>query len=147
MTKTRQQHIDDGTFRPERHGNKAYQDALDILPEPFEDLSDYELKHYYRLGNDCIEIGTLTKSDLAALELMAIMYANYMEQCRALRVEGPFQNGKRNPRHGLKREAWQQLHPLLDKFGLTPKSKTSINKANRHPDDEEDDPLMGLNMQ
>jgi P27 family predicted phage terminase small subunit len=108
--------------------------ALQDPPDPPDTLSTGARQEWLKLVPVAVELQTITRADLRAFELLCETNASVNELQAVVASEGlliPAANGgkKANPAQRSLETARNQAHRLLCEFGLTPKSRNHVPKA------------------
>lgn len=124
-----------GTYRPSRDKSAIRADqALQEPPAPPDTLSTGARQEWLSLSAVLVEQGTATRGDLRAFEQLCETLATVSQLQAVVEAEGlliPAANGgkKANPAQRSLETARAQAHRLLCEFGLTPKSRNHVPKA------------------
>ncbi len=130
-----------GTTRPSRRKAPAAGERLTKAPNAPDSLSPAAASEWAVLAPILVELGTLTRADLRALELLCELLASVGELEEVIRREGHTIEAASGGRKGhpaaqALATARTQAHRLLADFGLTPRARASVDQA---PDVAEDD--------
>jgi P27 family predicted phage terminase small subunit len=124
-----------GTYRKDRDKPSIRADqALAAPPEPPDTLSAGARIEWLALAPVAVELGTITVGDLRSFELLAETFASASELQSLVSAEGlliPAANGgkKANPAQRSLETARSQAARLLIEFGMTPKSRNYVQRA------------------
>ena len=121
-----------GTNRPDREYTPFSLVRLESAPPPPPYLSERAQVEWIRLAAVCVELGCLTGADLRALALLAECLAEETALRQLLQQEGMCIPGAGSTRKGhpatkLLESARSQAMRLLESFGLTPRSRGSVD--------------------
>lgn len=122
-----------GTARNDRAAQLPGE-ALDKCPPPPTHLSPRGKVEWKRLAPAIHAIGTLRTVDLFALELLAETLATASDAAAVIRAEGMTSktadgNAKGHPATKILETARAQASRLMIEFGLTPRSRGSVDAA------------------
>ena len=136
-----------GTSRPGRRIESAAPARLTRAPVASASLSDAAKAEWQRLVPCLIAAGTLTTSDLRALELLAETLATSAELAEIVRSEGTTVSAgsggtKAHPALTGLAQARSLARTLLNDFGLTPRGRGAVDAAPEAPSPER--PKRGL---
>jgi P27 family predicted phage terminase small subunit len=123
-----------GTDRADRKPKRDFAARLNRAPPPPAHLSERAQGEWKAVGKAAVGVGTLTQGDLRAFELLAVTLATEAEAREVIAAEGMTVNtgdgGKKpHPAVRMMETARTQAASLLAAFGLTPKSRQSIDQA------------------
>ena len=109
-------------------------DRLDKCPAPPRHLSERARVEWRRLGPVAVALGTLTRADLRAFELLVETLATETtarEEVTASGYSVPTGDGGQKPHPAVRimEEARRQSRALLSDFGLTPKGRGTVKPA------------------
>jgi P27 family predicted phage terminase small subunit len=115
---------------------------LTRTPAPPTSLSPRAAQFWKRLVPLCVRLKTVRTADMPALELLAAVLATEAEARERLDREGMTTSTgagglKPHPCLRVAETARNQALALLDRFGLTPRSRKAIDRL--WDDDDEDD--------
>lgn len=127
-----------GTLRPCRLNNCGTGVPLQRLPLPPPGLQPLGAEAWDLAGEAAIELGTLMATDLTLLEVLARSWGLSVELELEARQEGFTIAGSRgqqriNPLLVESRACRIETARLLASFGLSPKSRTSVDTAGYNP--------------
>ncbi|PHM45887.1 terminase [Xenorhabdus mauleonii] len=114
--------------------------GIPSTPKYFDKQGKYWFK---RMAEELDAVGVLTQLDARALELLVEAYVEYRHHCDTLALEGhTYKNMtdsgiliKVHPAAIMKADAWKRLRAMLGEFGMTPSTRS---KVNRNGEDEAD---------
>jgi P27 family predicted phage terminase small subunit len=124
-----------GTYKASRDKPTIRPDqALAAPPEPPSTLSNGARLEWLKLAPVAVELGTITAGDLRSFELLVETLAGASELQSLVSAEGlliPAANGekKANPAQRSLETARTQAARLLTEFGMTPKSRNYVQRA------------------
>jgi len=152
--KSIKEHLEDGTFRPDRHKEKLdnYESfaPLDQLPKyAGELLNDTGKKFYRKLGRLLITEGILSPLDLPLIEQAAQYYQSIVkiqELCGGDFDRYIFDKGLSTQAAIISqyRIYQKELAIILKEFGATPKAREGIKKPDSGEDKETSNPFFQL---
>lgn len=126
-----------GTHRPDRDVTPSALDRLRDPPPAPDTLSERACVEWAWLSRQTCELGVLTTSDLRALALLSESLAMEAELREILHKEGLVIDGanstKGHPALRALESTRAQAMKLLDAFGLTPRSRLSVDMAPTRP--------------
>ena len=131
-----------GTYRKERDKATIRADqALMEAPPPPDTLTNGGRLEWLKLAPLACELGTITRADLRAFEQLCECLASASELQALVAAEGmliPAANGgqKSHPAQRSLETARAQAHRLLEAFGLTPRSRNYVERAQEAKSDE-----------
>lgn len=130
-----------GTDRADRKPKRDFAVRLSRVPPPPAHLSERAQGEWKTVGKAAVGVGTLTQGDLRAFELLAVTLATEAEAREVIAAEGmtvSTGDGGRKPHPAVRmmETARAQASRLLADFGLTPKSRQSIDQAPQSQDDK-----------
>lgn len=123
-----------GTLRNHRQDTLTAADALTETPPPPGHLSDAAQTEWTRLAPLVVELGTMSRADLRAFELLAATLATASDAEAIVKREGmtmPTGGGgvRSHPAVKVMETARAQAVRLLEQFGLTPKARNYVGQA------------------
>ena len=126
-----------GTFRKDREPPPDLSAPLEKLPPAPVRLSRPAQAAWKRIGAAAIQIGSLRRSDLEGLELVAAALGTAAEAEEIIRREGmvitsPTGTSKPNPAVAILQASRAQADRMLQRFGLSPVSRARVG-AKRPP--------------
>ncbi|EPY7325283.1 phage terminase small subunit P27 family [Klebsiella variicola] len=118
-------------------------------PKHFDKQGKYWFK---RIAEELDAIGVMSQLDARALELLVEAYTEYRHHCETLDREGytyavyseddPDEGKEReirmikpHPAAMMKADAWKRMRAMLGEFGMTPSSRSKVNRETT-PDDD-----------
>jgi P27 family predicted phage terminase small subunit len=121
-----------GTERRDRQLRPEISERLKQPPAPPRHLSPRARTHWRRVAAAAVGIGTLTRADLSALELLSVTLATEEEAREVIAKEGMMikteaSGGKAHPALRVMATAGAQAARLLERFGLDPRSRQSVD--------------------
>jgi P27 family predicted phage terminase small subunit len=153
MAKSPQQHLADGTYRKDRHGDKRLIENDTVLPKvpevpsefPNEDKQDRFAEWWGYYCQMLVDAGILVTRDLAVIRLLCKQHL--LEEAAEAEMEGMeyVENEKgtvqAHPAHIRRETALRQQQTLLVQLGLTPAARSKVGGAMKEPTKET--PLTG----
>lgn len=134
--KTTVEHKVSGTYRKDRHGNRAEAPALEAIPDPPDKLSQEAAAHWYRKAGELYQIGQLHRIDLDGLARLCILYE---VQDRITQGMNDSWGSELYLKHVKELERVAKLIlPLERDFGMNPISRTRIKIDVKKTDEFED---------
>ncbi len=138
--KTVFQHIQDGTYRKDRHGprprlDESTADDAAVLSkdmQPSEWMSETAKQYFTELAPDLIELGTLTALNLRVFEGLCTTLAHIQEITIMLDKEGTVINGKPHPMLRLHSQLVGSSLELFKYFGMTPLARMKLGFDNKN---------------
>lgn len=132
-----------GTLRPARVRQVPAGDRLLDPPKPPAGLSKAAADEWKRLAAALVEVGTLTRGDLRALQLLSETLAAVADLAATIAKEGFTVAGvgggvKSHPCLVALAQARAQSHRMLADFGLTPRARGGVDQAPDSTDDDAD---------
>jgi P27 family predicted phage terminase small subunit len=120
-----------GTFRKDRESPPDLSAPLEKLPPAPARLSKPAQAAWKRIGAAAIQIGSLRRSDLEGLELVAAALGTAAEAEEIIRREGmviasPTGTSKPNPAVAILQASRAQVDRMLQRFGLSPVSRARV---------------------
>jgi P27 family predicted phage terminase small subunit len=117
-------------------------DRLKKAPPPPKSLSASGAKEWKKLAPTVVDLGTVCRGDLRALEQLCETLGTVTELQEIVREQGLLlktgtDSFKANPAVKSLETARNQAHRLLVEFGLTPKARNYVSRA---PEPEGDNP-------
>jgi P27 family predicted phage terminase small subunit len=117
-------------------------DRLKKAPPPPKSLSASGTKEWKTLARTVVDLGTVCRGDLRALEQLCETLGTATELQKIVREQGLLlktgtDSYKANPAVKSLETARNQAHRLLVEFGLTPKARNYVSRA---PEPEGDNP-------
>lgn len=143
--KSQQQHLLEGTYRPDRHGPIKKADNSPVSFKPPEWLNDEAKKLFRELSPKLQENGALDNLSLSAFWALCDCWGHMQDINKNLHGNMVVSvNGKirENPLLRLYNNYSTQFLSLCREFGLTPASRERVGTDNRSIDEE--DPLDKL---
>ena len=140
--KTPEQHKAEGTYREDRHGqipivpdelkikeSEGTEDFLNTQTEiDFDNLEDTkEVREYLfkTLEEYCISIGSFTKVDKFALNMIVDNYLIYIDAVSRIR-RGNFESIGKVSVHSIANQAGSQMLRLMSEYGITPAARSKL---------------------
>ena len=129
-----------GTTRADRQPRKDFAERLPRAPPPPPGMSSEAALQWRWLARATVSVGTLTRADTKALELLSNVLATEAQARALLTREGlTIMAGsggrKSHPAAKVAEAARAQATRLLEHFGLTPKSRQSVELPPSRADD------------
>ena len=134
-----------GTARLDRQPKRDRADRLTRAVSPPKRLSERAAGEWRALMPAVISLGTISRADLRAFELLAVTLASAAELMETIELEGmTIEAGsggrKAHPALRAAETARMQAIRLLESFGLTPRGRQSVDVLppgdSEHPADE-----------
>ena len=127
-----EEHIADGTFRPDRHGDGvlALSEPVTFLPAPAH-LPDDARDVWSSVVSLIAESGILQGADELALEAVSLNVATWRRaqediERNGILVTGRFDTDVANPAITVRDKAMSEFRQWAGKFGLTPSDRASL---------------------
>jgi P27 family predicted phage terminase small subunit len=127
--RSRKEKVLSGTVRGDRMRRVGGVQVLTRLPQPPAGLSESASEAWFRCGRLAIELGTLTRFDVALLELLARTLGSVADLEKLLANEGLIVGAasKAHPACALLERSRAQAHRMLADLGLTPPSRERLS--------------------
>lgn len=135
--KSTERHVDEGTFRADRHGGRKNKPKFDGAPTRPTALSAEGKKHWDQIVPQLVTSGVAKAIDAPALFAMCEAWADY-QKARTLRVYDIDDMRKKQMLVSSSLKAWRDL---AARFGMTPIDREKIEVA---ADDKEGNPLKAF---
>jgi P27 family predicted phage terminase small subunit len=121
-----------GTERRDRQLKPEISERLKQAPSPPKHLSPRARTHWRRVAVAAVGLGTLTRADLSVLELLAVTLETEELARETVAREGmtlatESSGGKTHPAVRIMEKARGQAAQLLQRFGLDPRSRQSVD--------------------
>lgn len=129
VRRSKKERILTGTIRKDRLRHVGGVQVLSRLPPPPAGLSESAADAWSRCGRLAIELGTLTRYDVALLELLARTLGSVADLEQLLAAEGLIVGtaSKAHPAANLLERSRAQAHRMLSDLGLTPPSREKLS--------------------
>jgi len=136
MTKSIEQHKIDGTYKKTRHGKAPVAKTTKKMTPP-TDMSTAAKKTWRKLAALLTDMSILSDGDFMSLRLLCDSYAYYIEACDVVAKGGGYiqQVNKSGGEYWVEHPAlkarsryWKEVESMCKQFGLTPSSRTGIQK-------------------
>lgn len=118
-------------------------DELDVIDT--SELCETAREYFFELHKKLNEARVLSITDIDALKILADSYAQYWEANHHIRSYGYTITTRKgvvkNPNLTIKHQAFERIKVLQGQFGLTPASRTNLEKIGGP---EEEDPLDAI---
>lgn len=130
-----------------KEAKSAPVDALDCP----EHVDDETRALWERLAPALAKVGTLTREDALALEMLCAAYSDYRRAVAMIAEAGEVyetegQGGamlRAHPAVGMRNDAWRRVIAAAAEFGLTPSSRSRVAAAGGLPADPFEEFLAG----
>lgn len=131
-----------GTLRNCRQAPQTAAEALTTVPLAPDHLSEAAKAEWDRLAPLVVSLGTMSRADLRAFELLAATLATASDAEAIVKREGmtmPTGGGgvRSHPAVKVMETARAQAARMLEQFGLTPKVRNYVGPAKQAPTPEE----------
>lgn len=145
--KTIEKHKKDGTYRPERHGNKVETKPMQTVPKPPSTLPEGAKAYWKAICQELISRSLLQSKDLMAIEVLASTHYFAVTCAQIVDKEGvvlvmPGREGdvtRKHPALAGFLDAQVKLLTLYGRFGLTVIDGQKIAAVDQETDNPDDD--------
>jgi P27 family predicted phage terminase small subunit len=139
--KSTKQHIDEGTYREDRHGAKDCGPHLSKVPSPPDHLDAIAKKKWTELATVLVERKNLADEDLMSLEILCANYSIWYECYRCIKTEGIKKYvTERNPQTALALTNLNKITVIIKSlsasFGLSPTDRARLKLTSDDPEDD-----------
>jgi phage terminase small subunit len=130
--KSREQHLRDGTYRADRHGNEPEFPVLDNIPDPPDKLSKEEAVYWYRYCTILDEMGLL--SDVFLITLVDLCRVEVLKNDLLSKADAEDSGEQINRILGDAVKAQDLALRLRAKLGLTPVDARKVSVKPKRKD-------------
>lgn len=137
-----------GSRDRDKEKGKQVVEALDLpllAKIDTSELCDSAREYFFDLYEKLDQAKVLSSTDIEALKLLADSYAQYWEANSNIKLNGftiiTKKGVVKNPNLTIKHQAFERIKVLQGQFGMTPASRTNLEKIG---DPNEDDPLAAI---